>query len=82
MELSSAELILSLKAGKDVIYRESRRDVPPPSPKTGRKRRCACGRCHDCAENARWERIFAEKFADANYYSRSTLRSQSPLSSL
>jgi uncharacterized protein with PIN domain len=30
--------------------------------------RCRCGRCGSCLENARWERIYREKFADPNYY--------------
>jgi len=33
-------------------------------------RRCRCGACPLCLENARWERIFAEKFADPKYYQR------------
>ena len=34
---------------------------------------CACGHCSRCLDNARWERIFAEKFADPDYYApRST----------
>src|SRR5262249_708953 len=40
----------------------------------GRRRRaaqrCQCGQCPACEENARWERIFNEKFADPDYYSR------------
>lgn len=31
--------------------------------------RCTCGNCAVCSENARWERIFQEKFADPTYYS-------------
>ena len=42
-------------------------------------RRCQCGVCHQCQENARWERIYQEKFADPHYYSRPQRRS-SPLS--
>jgi hypothetical protein len=34
------------------------------------RRRCRCGVCPRCQENARWERIFQEKFADPYYYSR------------
>jgi hypothetical protein len=33
-----------------------------------KQNRCACGVCPSCLENARWERIFSEKFADPNYY--------------
>ena len=33
-------------------------------------RRCVCGRCVACLENARWERIFQEKFGqqERDYY--------------
>jgi hypothetical protein len=55
-----------------------------PTPKKLRqpaqaKRRCNCGACYTCVENARWERIFQEKFADPNYYARSPLRQDSSL---
>ena len=30
--------------------------------------RCTCGQCRTCQENARWEHIFQEKFANADYY--------------
>ena len=29
---------------------------------------CRCGKCRQCVEEARWERIFTEKFADPEYY--------------
>jgi hypothetical protein len=36
---------------------------------TGRRRKCCkCGRCRRCLDNARWDRIFSEKFADPGYY--------------
>jgi hypothetical protein len=47
-----------------------------------RRVRCKCGQCGQCLENARWERIFAEKFADPNYYTRRVVRCSSPLSSI
>jgi hypothetical protein len=31
-------------------------------------KRCRCGVCCRCQENARWERIFNERFADPEYY--------------
>jgi hypothetical protein len=31
-------------------------------------RNCRCGRCIRCIDEARWDRIFAEKFADPDYY--------------
>jgi hypothetical protein len=33
-------------------------------------------------ENARWERIFEEKFADPDYYTRHGVQHSSPLISL
>ena len=48
-----------------------------------RRMRCKCGQCPQCLDNARWERIFAEKFADPNYYTRSVATHMaSPLASL
>jgi hypothetical protein len=32
-------------------------------------KRCHCGLCDRCLDNARWKKIFQEKFADPNYYS-------------
>ena len=36
--------------------------------------------CRTCSDNARWERIFQEKFADPGYYSTPTTRNGSSLS--
>jgi len=45
--------------------------------------RCTCGQCRTCQENARWERIFQEKFANADYYHHDIrIRYASPLSSV
>jgi hypothetical protein len=41
--------------------------------------RCQCGQCPSCEENARWEKIFNEKFADPDYYSRPAMRRRSSL---
>ncbi len=45
----------------------------------GRSRRCQCGTCMRCLDNARWDRIFNEKFADPTYYKRITIRHNSTL---
>jgi hypothetical protein len=47
-----------------------------------KSRRCRCGECFSCKENARWERIFAEKFADPQYYTGAVVRHESPISIL
>ena len=44
---------------------------------------CQCGECRTCQENARWERIFQEKFANSDYYHHDIrIRYASPLSSV
>lgn len=48
-------------------------------PVPGRSRRCQCGTCMRCLDNARWERIFTEKFADPTYYKSITVRHNSTL---
>ena len=49
-------------------------------PKRLRRQGCACGACQPCLENARWERIFNEKFADHSYYHNRGPQFSSPLS--
>lgn len=39
-----------------------------PSRRVPLRRRCTCGTCHVCLDNARWDRIFNEKFVDPDYY--------------
>lgn len=41
---------------------------------------CNCGTCATCQENARWERVFNEKFADPEYYLPRIIKRGSPLS--
>ena len=41
------------------------------------RRPCRCGLCYKCRDNARWERIFKEKFADPEYYNRPLRRDSS-----
>ncbi len=69
--------------------------MPPPLPRADQMQyekspkprraagRCTCGSCRNCTENARWERIFQEKFANADYYHHEIrVRYASPLSSV
>ena len=58
--------------------------VSQPHPAKSRRAsgRCRCGQCRTCQENARWERIFQEKFANSDYYHHDIrVRYASPLSS-
>lgn len=43
---------------------------------------CKCGHCKACLENARWERIFNEKFAVPGYYGGPAFKHSSTLSGL
>ena len=93
MELSDEKVLESLLAlwERDQLGKKGRRkssqlaaeksSYSPPLAKSSR-RRCQCGVCHQCQEDARWERIFAEKFADREYYKRDFVRVLSPLSEL
>jgi hypothetical protein len=49
----------------------------PCSPQ--RRQRCKCGRCAACLGNARWDRIYDEKFADPAYYEGIVVRHNSAL---
>ena len=40
---------------------------------------CRCGACATCADEARWERIFNEKFACPAYYGERHLQNWSTL---
>jgi hypothetical protein len=40
---------------------------------------CSCGRCRNCLDDARWERIFQDRFADPDYYRQPRIRLCSPL---
>ena len=85
MELSSPESIRALMRAHGMLARGGRRRIAQGAARPAskdRRLRCRCGQCRQCLDNARWERIFAEKFADPNYYTRLTTRAASPLTSL
>jgi hypothetical protein len=89
MELSSPEIIAQLLASQQLSEHPRRQPRPqivtadngPTSLKrpTRRVGRCRCGHCKQCIDNARWERIFNEKFADPYYYSARPIRHSSSL---
>lgn len=90
MELADPEVLRNLAARTEPVRnrisnpRMTRRRADAlqayqaPVAKT-RAFRCRCGICAHCAENVRWERIFKEKFADPEYYSRTSIRCESSL---
>lgn len=67
----------STRRGRPTAARRSSGIAHAGTPKS--RARCTCGTCSTCVENARWERIFADKFADPNYYDSLPLRHPSPL---
>lgn len=81
MELADPMLIVSvlrtLSPARSPRLRTKPSGTVYQSPRSSR--RCQCGGCRRCRENARWERIFQEKFADPNYYTRRLVRHESPL---
>jgi hypothetical protein len=85
MQLASSESIRALTGGSEtsnpVRLRRGAENATQPASRC-RTARCKCGTCHQCLEDARWERIFVEKFADPSYYTRQTMRRASPLTSL
>lgn len=72
MELADPKLLASLIEAEPKSKPATRRGRPAKisfAP-VGKVRRCQCGVCRKCVENARWDRIFNEKFADPEYYRR------------
>jgi hypothetical protein len=43
------------------------------------RKHCQCGCCKWCLDNVRWDRIYAEKFADPAYYGPVIIRHNSSL---
>jgi len=71
--------------------RQHRRRAPKPvtapvkpaqRPQSRRAGKCNCGHCRLCVENARWDRVYYEKFADLDYYNGVRVWNQSPLAGL
>lgn len=76
MELADPRMIEELLATHARISRDrpARRKRSMPDPGTPgrypRLKRCHCGTCPRCREEARWDRIFNERFADPDYYKK------------
>ena len=86
MQLGTPETIQTLLASLGQPERGSRRRAlaeTSPKPVRVHHKVQGCPRgctCRTCSDNARWERIFQEKFADPGYYSNPTTRNGSSLS--
>ena len=76
MELADPRLIEELRRGRTRARTPGPRMRRPKAeervyqPPYAMGPRCRCGLCATCVENARWERIFEQKFADPGYYTR------------
>jgi hypothetical protein len=89
MELSSPEVNTKLPSSEAGEAPEPSRGPAPSrtassaeNPDAAPEYQCRtrrCGRCLRCLDNARWERIFAEKFADPTYYEEHLVKYSSPL---
>ena len=62
LELADARVLNQLLQARPSTPRAN-----APGPLT--ERRCRCGLCRKCLEEARWEAIFQARFADPEYYS-------------
>jgi hypothetical protein len=84
MELTNPESIRGLLAafGDPTRVRQPHAADAAKSARKGRRVVCRCGHCRQCLDDARWNRIFTEKFADPAYYTRSTIHRASPLTSI
>ena len=87
LELSQVNVIEQLLAGSHTpaIVRSQGTAIsahPIHLPKRLKMSRCRCGVCRVCAEEARWEKVFREKFADPTYYGDRPPRFSSPLAEM
>jgi hypothetical protein len=82
-----AKIALALPR-KNSLLQETSVAAPPSAipvkaqsaqPGVERRQYCGCGECKWCRDNARWDRIFAEKFADPSYYGTLRVRYSSSL---
>ena len=85
MQLGTPETIQTLLASFGQPVRGSRRraeaETTPKPVRVHKAQGCLRGcTCRACCDNARWERIFQEKFADPSYYSNPSTRNGSSLS--
>ena len=85
MELADPRMIAELlQSAQRPQRRNAKRSEPQPdksafTARPPKVRECRCGKCSRCVENARWNRIFSEKFEDPGYYDNRMVRFVSPL---
>jgi len=72
----SAVIEDSVRSRKIYHRREKAIEFTP----VAKRRNCKCGTCQSCLDNARWDRVFREKFEDPHYYKPRSVRQGSSLS--
>jgi hypothetical protein len=74
MELADPRLLEELLAAHAKISRGRQAQKKQPMlakvslTRCPKVKRCRCGQCPRCRDEARWDRIFNERFADPDYY--------------
>jgi hypothetical protein len=80
VELTESKVIEALKSAVEKRHQKRQsRQVKVRDARVERRKRCECGSCTVCMENARWEAIFNAKFADPDYYKSRPIRGGSSL---
>jgi hypothetical protein len=80
MELTDPKVIDALRSAVQTRRRQRQmRQTTLPASRIETRKRCTCGACPICVDNARWETIFNAKFADPDYYKSRPIRSGSSL---
>ena len=79
--LGEPEIVLAPAAAVERLQRQWRGESALAQTRAAVRRsgRCACGVCRRCLDDARWERIFKERFADPGYYTGILVRHNSCL---
>ena len=82
MELADAKSIAAMLQSARTVYTRRKIGLPATSARLRPRKRCSCGTCPSCRDDARWNRIFQEKFADPEYYNRRNVNCSSSLAGL
>jgi hypothetical protein len=83
LNLTVDEIMAAIVSGRPPVRGSGHKSLSKPSLRrrngAGLAGRCQCGRCSTCLEEARWDRIFNEKFASPDYYRQGHLQNWSTL---
>jgi len=68
VELTDSIIVASLIGRSMAEQKISGNSSRAHNSRLNRRPKCQCGSCFTCSDNAKWDRIFSEKFEDPNYY--------------